>query len=402
MATKVHLPLEFEDDDELDSLKQLDPGTVAAVVTGTDWTTETIVNQLKRQNIQLNPRFQRRDAWKRNRKSRLIESLIVGLPIPQLVLAESKDERGKFIVLDGKQRLLAILQFWGLGEGDNNAYALSELPLRTDLVGQTYATLSTDVSYAADYNALCNQSVRTVVIRNWKDSSFLHAVFLRLNTGSVSLSPQELRQALLPGGFSDFVDDEAGKSPGLHSILGVNGPDARMRDIEILARFLAFRFFADKYPGRMTRFLDFAFSQFNGNWAQVKGQINAACTDFEDGVAELLEVFGDGIARKPESVQFNRAIFDALIYYHSDKHLLATLKTKRPKIRQEYGSLFAPGSAFLKAVESDTAGAPNTKARLDLWAASLSKVVGHKVKPPAIPVAAPTKTKAGGNAKKKG
>src|SRR5215475_13471256 len=136
---------EFDDEsDESESGAELRPGTVAAVVSGTDWTTETIVAQLERGNIQLNPRFQRRDAWKRDRKSRFIESLIVGLPIPQIVLAESKEHRGKFIVLDGKQRLLAILQFWGLGEGPNNAYALSGLTLRGDLKRRTYKDLSTN------------------------------------------------------------------------------------------------------------------------------------------------------------------------------------------------------------------------------------------------------------------
>src|SRR4029077_4538780 len=121
--------------------EQLAAGATAAVVSGTDWTTETVVSQLKRGNIQMNPRFQRRDAWKRDRKSRFIESLIVGLPIPQIVLAESKKERGRFIVLDGKQRLLSILQFWGLGEGINNRYALSGLTLRADLKKKTFADL---------------------------------------------------------------------------------------------------------------------------------------------------------------------------------------------------------------------------------------------------------------------
>lgn len=127
MAKKILNPdLQFDDEaDEEGVAEQLEPGEIAAVVTGTDWTTETIVSQLTRGNIQLNPRFQRRDAWKQDRKSRFIESLIVGLPIPQIVLAEAKRQRGKFIVLDGKQRLLTILQFWGNGEGTNNEYRLS-------------------------------------------------------------------------------------------------------------------------------------------------------------------------------------------------------------------------------------------------------------------------------------
>jgi uncharacterized protein with ParB-like and HNH nuclease domain len=127
MAKEATQELEFDDEsDEQDVAEQLAPGSVAAVVSGTDWATETVVSQLKRGNIQLDPRFQRRDAWKRDRKSRFIESLIVGLPIPQIVLAESKRDRGKFIVLDGKQRLLSILQFLGLGQGDNNSYTLSD------------------------------------------------------------------------------------------------------------------------------------------------------------------------------------------------------------------------------------------------------------------------------------
>src|SRR5690349_27694 len=69
-----------------------------AVVTATDWTVQTVLTQLERGNIQLNPRFQRRDAWTGVRKSRFIESLFLGLPIPQLVLAEQPKRRGQFIV----------------------------------------------------------------------------------------------------------------------------------------------------------------------------------------------------------------------------------------------------------------------------------------------------------------
>ena len=76
-----------------------------AVLHSSDWTVETLFSQLKRKNIDINPRFQRRDAWDSGKKSRFIESIILGLPIPQIVLAERKGERGRYIVLDGKQRL---------------------------------------------------------------------------------------------------------------------------------------------------------------------------------------------------------------------------------------------------------------------------------------------------------
>lgn len=380
--------VEFEEEgEEQDVAEELDPKTVAAVVTGTDWTTETIVSQLRRGNIQLNPKFQRRDAWKRDRKSRFIESLVVGLPIPQIVLAESKEERGRFLVLDGKQRLLSILQFWGLGDGEHNAYPLTALTLRPDLKNVTYARLSTDASLEDDFAALVNQPVRTVVIRNWKDTDFLHTVFLRLNTGSVTLSPQELRQALLPGPFSNFIDQAAAESDPLRELLGLNGPDARMRDIEVLARFLAFRFHATSYPGRMKAFLDSTFETFNRGWATYEPQVNGAVADFEAGVTALLKIFGENVARKPESRQFNRAIFDALIYYHSQPTVRKAAARHGAAIRKAYDSLFKPGSRFLDAIESDTAGAPNTAARLKEWGAALSRATGKAVVAPKIPSA---------------
>lgn len=382
-------PVDFDSEsDELDVSSQLDPKRTSAVVTGTDWTTETVIAQLSRGNIQLNPRFQRRDAWRRDRKSRFIESLLVGLPIPQIVLAEAPNERGKFIVLDGKQRLLAIMQFWGSGTGPDNAYPLSGLTLRSDLRGVDFQSLSSNSLYAEDYNSLCNQSIRTVVIRNWVDTDFLHTVFLRLNTGSVALSPQELRQALFPGEFSNYIDDEASKSPGLQKLLGLNGPDPRMRDIEILARFIAFRFFAQAYPGRMKAFLDYTFQEMNDNWRRHKPQVASAIADFEAGVNDLNEILGDEIARKPDSSQFNRAIFDALIYFQSQRALAKKLKSKHKEVRSSYKALFEDGTPFAKAIESDTAGTPNTRARLKIWGRALANILGEKVTSPKVGVEA--------------
>jgi len=73
-----------------DDLQQVSPRQLTeTVVAATDWTTETIVRQMDRRNININPSFQRRDAWTPDRKSTFIESVLLGLPIPQLVLAES-------------------------------------------------------------------------------------------------------------------------------------------------------------------------------------------------------------------------------------------------------------------------------------------------------------------------
>ena len=98
-------------------------------ISSSDWTTETILDQLVRENIQIDPNSPRRDVWNLVVKSRFIESIILGLPISQILLA-AYAERGKHIAVDGNQRLLSILEFYGKSETENNCFALTGLEFR--------------------------------------------------------------------------------------------------------------------------------------------------------------------------------------------------------------------------------------------------------------------------------
>lgn len=347
-----------------------------AVLFSSDWTVETIVNQLERQNIEMNPAFQRRDAWSARAKGKFVESVILGLPIPQIVLAERQGERGRYIVLDGKQRLLSLMQFTGKFNGHGNAFRLSGLEIRTDLAGKRYAKFESDLTLRDELNAFSNHTIRTVVIRNWPDLDFLHLVFLRLNTGSLKLSPQELRQAAIPGLFSDYVDLAASASQALRTILSRNSPDPRMRDVELLVRYLSFKSYLPAYQGRMKRFLDESCERFNLEWVQLEQLVAALVNEFEIGVTGLIEIFGtDGIARKPGSRSFNRAIFDALIFYASDANIRTAMSQQPQAVRDAY-QLVMQDDAFSEAVESDTAGVPHTHDRLAIWGNALRMATG--------------------------
>jgi len=237
----------------------------------TDWTTETIVSQLKRGNINLNPRYQRRNAWDNTRKSLFIESLILGLPIPEIILAEEKGRKGSFIVIDGKQRLIAIRQFASdSGDGDFPQLRLSGLTDRPDLNRLTYDSIRDNLQFRDDLNTFDNQTIRTVVIRGWTEEKYLYSVFLRINTGSVQLSPQELRQALHPGQFSDYIDDFSTESNALRAALKLHQPDFRMRDVELVLRYYAYRNMARDYNGDLKDFLDRTTKIYNERWASLK------------------------------------------------------------------------------------------------------------------------------------
>ena len=243
----------------IEDLERLDPSTIAqSVLSGNDWTTETIIRQINKGNIILNPRFQRRDAWEPERKSKFIESLILGLPVPQLVLAESKTRKGSYIVIDGKQRLLSVRQFSSmLDDTSFPQLRLKGLTLRPDLINKSLTELANDPQFYDDLTSFENQPIRTVVIRNWPNESFLYNVFLRLNTGSVPLSTQELRQALHPGVFVDYADETSADSPALRDLLKIKKPDFRMRDVELLVRYFAFKNFLGLYNGDLKGSLTF-------------------------------------------------------------------------------------------------------------------------------------------------
>lgn len=377
--------LEFTDEQEppIEQDKVID--FTAAVLHASDWTVETILSQLRRRNIEMNPRFQRRDAWNTGRKSKFIESVILGLPIPQIVLAEKREQRGRYIVLDGKQRLLSLLQFTSHStEGPNCGFALSGLEAREDLKRVRYLTLDSQPTYQNDLNAFLNHTIRTVVIRNWPSAEFLHLVFLRLNTGSVKLSPQELRQALFPGSFSDYVDDASANSQQLHVLLSRKNQDPRMRDVELLVRYLGFKNYLNEYAGRMSAFIDFTCERMNKNWSNVSARVESQVEEFNAGTQCLIDLFGsDKIARKVDSRSFNRAIFDALSFYAGDCRIRIHMKENSVAVVNAYHDVLQ-NDAFRGAVESDTAGVPNTHARLWIWGDALRDALHADFRVPEI------------------
>jgi len=353
------------------------------VVAGSDWTTATILNQLIRENIQLNPRFQRRDAWNITRKSRFIESLILGFPVPQIVLATNNKEKGKFIVLDGKQCLLTILQFYGDSATPNNSFTLKDLEFLDNLNGCQYQDIENDFNLNCILDQLDNKTIRTIVIRNWKTESFLHKIFLRLNVENPPLSPQELRQALHPGDFINFLDDRAIESQALKKIFKSPYPDFRMRDTDILLRYVAFHYYLSDYRGDVQMLLDKTCQNFNQEWEKRSDEIINVVDQFEKAVQTTINIFGEKNFSRlwlPESAtyrsQFNRAILDVMVFYFCDDLMRAAAETNKEQVEEAFKSLCRTAvDRFKNAVLISTNTKQSTYDRFHLWGQALSKVL---------------------------
>lgn len=382
-----------EDENQLESEKDIDISSEnfdfsSIAISASDWTTETIVNQIDKGNILLSPDFQRRDAWDAARKSRFIESLILGFPIPQIVLAESKSKKGSYIVLDGKQRLLSIRQFFASAD-QNESYkklTLRSLGLKKDLNNKTIEALKSDPKFLGDISSLENQTIRTVVIKNWGDERFLYHVFLRLNTGSVPLSPQELRQALHPGPFVNFLEKKSTDSTQLKEILKIKSADFRMRDSELLLRYFSFKDFLTNYKGDLKNFLDSTCKYYNENWRDCEEAVNLKLEEFVASHEAVKSIFSENAYRKWTGQQyetrFNRAIFDVMILSFSNPEVRKLAIGSSTDIENAY-KVLCSDSQFLTSVESTTKSMDSTVNRLASWYQALNSVIGSRLDIPA-------------------
>jgi hypothetical protein len=193
------------------------------------------------------------------------------------------------LVIDGKQRLLALRRFSPDVDDPAPPLRLTGLEVRTDLNGKTLADIEANSDLFDDLSFFQNQTIRTVVLRGWPNDDFLFRVFFRLNQTSVKLSPQELRQALLPGPFVTFVDNRSADSAPFQRALGLREADIRMRDVELLVRYFGFARFLSQYSGNLKAFLGFTCQELNRRWSTEQGSIEAeadACDHAIDATEE--------------------------------------------------------------------------------------------------------------------
>ena len=238
---------------------------------------------------------------------------------------------------------------------------------------------------------LNNQTIRTIVIRNWHSESLLHKIFLRLNLENTPLSAQELRQALHPGKFIDFLDDISVESPVLKKIFKSKNGDFRMRDVELLLRYVAFHYFLPQYRGNIKKFLNMTCEVLNKEWDETEDDIKDVVNQFEHAVEATISIFGDKyFARvwvsenEAYRSQFNRATLDVMVFYFSDKIIREAAVINKDKVEAAFKELCSePSNGFIECVRGTT-DVRGTYTRLSLWGKSLSDVLNLKFKVPEL------------------
>jgi hypothetical protein len=234
-------------------------------------------------DLNTQPSYQRYEVWPPAKKSRLIESVLLGLPLPRFYFAENDDETQE--VIDGQQRLVALFRFM------ENDYPLGGLKTLTALNKKKWSDLDKKVK-----NRIKNFSLSVVLIQKESDPELRYDLFERLNTGATALNEQELRNAVYRGDYNDLIYRLA-DSADWRALHNLTDRHKRMADAEWVLRFMAFRDqtylnFPDK---SLTAFLT---KQMKDNWPEPKADLAKAEDDFKQAAALCRTVFGDKAFRR--------------------------------------------------------------------------------------------------------
>ena len=312
---------------------------------------DQIVSRIEHDEIDLAPEFQRMAGiWKDRQKSRLIESLLLRIPIPVFYVAA--DENEAWSVVDGLQRTSTI---YGYVKGD---FSLTQLEYLTKLEGRSYDQLPRPMQ-----RRIRETQLVVNVIEPGTPEEVMFNIFRRINTGGLMLNGQEIRHALHPGSIRDLLKNLAGSKEFLNATDRSIRTD-RMADRECVLRFLAFHSYPwEKYTANdLDGYLGRAMKKINNIRADERENLSV---DFRKAMGAAYKIFRNQAFRKPFAAgerrrRINKALFDAWAVgfaRRSDDQITA-LVDSRKKVSKEFNSLMENDWEFDDAITYST-GTPS-------------------------------------------
>lgn len=264
----------------------------------TEYSVELLANKMNKREFVVPP-YQRAYTWEPERKSRFVESLLLGLPIPFLFFWEMPD--GKLEIVDGSQRLRSLEEFV-LGE-----LRLGELDSLTALSGFTFSELP-----LSRQRKIQNRSIRGIVLNEHADAQARFDLFERINTGSKIANKAEVRRGALTGPFMDLIIELA-KTPLFTHLAPVSNKEVNEREREeLVARFFAYSDGLDGYKDRPSEFIFNYVKAMNARLAERPDLSDQYRTKFVQTISFVERVFPYGFRKGQKGKATPRARFEAI------------------------------------------------------------------------------------------
>ena len=335
-----------------------------------DYNLSTLVELINIQAIDLSPEYQRRFRWDETKQSRLIESFLMNVPVPPVFLNE--DEYGKYSVIDGKQRLNALSEFF------RGKLVLKNLKVFSDINGKTYYDLPIELQIVLK----TRPTLRAIIILRQSDQDIKFVVFQRLNTGGATLNPQEIRNSTYPGPFNNLLL-ELSVNRRFHYLLGIKNKEQskiykEMRDVEFVLRYFTFRDSWEGFSGAMRRGMD---EYMVRNEKMSSQSIEATRIDFLRTIDVVDACFGEYAFRRwiPEKGLWRKQVLASL--YDAEMFAcrgldLKKVHSKQNKIIDHLKELFLDDE-FKKSIDAATNAPGYFRTRILKVKDLLSQAIGE-------------------------
>ena len=337
-------------------------------------TISLLLSRIQHKAIELEPEFQRRRGiWNEQRQSRLIESILLKIPLPTLYAAENENE--EWAIVDGIQRLTAIARFVDPNSINDSRLTLQGLEyLVRDFEGKTFDQMPPRLA-----RRLMETELVVHVIRHGTPDLVKDNIFARINTGGLPLSRQELRHALTPGPARTLLKEWAALNEFTQATAG-SVRDDRMTKRELVLRFVAFRLMppSDYRSPDFDRFLSQAMRKMN---ELSSSEVQRLKEEFKTALQAAHDIFHEHAFRKrykkgESRNPINKALFETMTVNLAmlSAHDRAVLIERREEVMEGFIELMNV-RAFDLAVSQGTGDTTKVKTRFEDFAQLLKKVI---------------------------
>lgn len=329
----------------------------------------------------LRPLFQRNFVWDDIKCSKLIESALLGIPLPMIYLSEEND--GKVIVIDGQQRLTAFFDYI---EGK---YSLKGLEKRRDISGSKNGKSKKKGCFFVDLSdedkdKILYTKIRVITFKKECNENLKFDVFERLNTGAVSLNTQELRNCIYFGKYNELLK-ELSKNNAFKKALGESSASNKMKDVELVLRFASM--FHRKYTGKLKIFMNDDMEKYRNISDEEADELRIA---FKNGLANSFSLLGNNMFRRYMkndnnnsgywATSFNAVLFELLMttLCSYDKNIIMR---HLDKIREAWIDLLI-NPEFLQYVTYRTTLSESINIRFKMWRERIDTIIGNATHEP--------------------
>lgn len=325
----------------------------------------------KKGDLNLDPEFQREYVWDDKRASLLVESVLLEIPIPIIYLAE--EANGVFTIIDGQQRLRSFFRFL------NNEFKLKNLGMLRDHEGKFFQDLDKEAQTKIE-----DANLRIIEIQKDTDPNVKFEIFERLNVGSVKLNDQELRNCIYRGKYNDLIK-ELSEDKDLLYILGLDAPQNRMQQNELVLHYLAFYDQTYlKYKSPMKQYLN---NELENNKNITDEELMQLRQSFRNAISLTRTVFGKNAFRKfvqgnqqekngRWEKRINMGLFEIIMHGFSI-YKKNQIIPNSDSIREELIHLTTSDSDFINCISgTGTTNTQKVHTRFKMWEASLQDIIG--------------------------